>query len=106
MPASPIIEIAVPQGEIDEYQGFGWEVDLDRVAEVMGGRVVLDGNVSPLLILQGTPAEVKAAALRVLEKLGRHRGLIVQDGNNIAPGSPLENINALHQAAVEHGPIS
>ena len=90
---------------IHEYQGFGWEVDLDRVEEHMAGRVVLDGNVSPLLILRGTPAEVKAAARRVIGKLGPRRGLILQDGNNIAPGSPLENINAMHEAAVEFGPI-
>ena len=60
---------------------------------------------NPLLILGGTPAEVRAATRRVIAKLGPHGGLIVQDGNNIAPGSPLENINALHQAAVEFGPV-
>jgi uroporphyrinogen-III decarboxylase len=90
---------------IDEYQGFGWEVDLDRVAEVMGGRVVLDGNVSPVLIWRGNPEEVRAAARRVIEKLGPLGGLILQDGNNIAPGSPLENINAMHEAALEIGPV-
>jgi uroporphyrinogen-III decarboxylase len=47
---------------------------------------------------------VKAATRRVLEKLGPSRGLIIQDGNNIAPGSPLANINAMHEAAVEWGP--
>jgi len=29
--------------------------------------------------------------------------LIIQDGNNIAPGSPLENINAMMEAAEEYG---
>ncbi len=40
---------------IDELQGFGWEVDLDRIAEVLGGRVVLLGNVNPMLIRSGSP---------------------------------------------------
>jgi uroporphyrinogen decarboxylase len=88
---------------IHEFQGFGWEVDLDRIAAVMGGRVVLLGNVNPMLIRGGTPDEIREATRRVIEKLGPYRGFIVQDGNNIPPGSPVENINALMDAAERHG---
>ena len=101
-----LLRIFADDLKIHEYQGFGWEVDLALVADVLGGRVVLDGNVSPILLLQGTPADVKAATRRVIERLGRLRGLIIQDGNNIAPGTPLENINAMHDAAVEYGPVT
>ena len=59
--------------KINELQGFGWEVDLDRIGEIMGGRVVLLGNVSPLTIANGTPDQVKAATRRVIEKLGAVR---------------------------------
>jgi uroporphyrinogen-III decarboxylase len=31
------------------------------------------------------------------------RGLIIQDGNNIPPGSPLANINAMMEAAELYG---
>jgi uroporphyrinogen decarboxylase len=78
-------------------------VDLDRIAEVLGGRVVLIGNVSPLLIETGTPEQVREATRRVIEKLGPYRGLIIQDGNNIPPGAPLENINAMMEAAEIYG---
>lgn len=88
---------------IDEFQGFGWAVDLDRIAEVMGGRVVLAGNVDPRLIHSGTPDEVRAATRRVIGKLASVRGFIVQDGNNIPPGSPVENINAMMEAAERYG---
>ncbi len=88
---------------IHELQGFGWEVDLDRIAETLGGRVVLLGNVNPMLIHSGTPAEVREAARRVIEKLAPGRGFIIQDGNNIPPGSPLENINAMMDAAERYG---
>jgi uroporphyrinogen-III decarboxylase len=88
---------------IHELQGFGYEVDLDRVAAVLGGRVTLLGNVNPMLIHAGTPAEVRAATRRVLEKLGPCGGLIIQDGNNIPPGSPLANINAMMEAAEDWG---
>ncbi len=89
--------------QINELQGFGWEVDLDRIGEIMGGRVVLLGNVSPLLIANGTPEQVKEATRRVIEKLASYHGLIIQDGNNVAPGSPVENINAMMAAAEEYG---
>ena len=89
--------------QIHELQGFGYQVDLDTVAAVLGGRVVLVGNVNPLLIHSGTPAQVRAATIRVIEKLGRFGGLIIQDGSNIPPGSPIENINAMMAAAESRG---
>jgi len=89
--------------DIHVLQGFGWAVDLDRLARVMGGRVVLVGNIDPRLILAGTPDEVREATRRVIDKLARFRGFIVQDGNNIPPGSPLENINAMMEAAERYG---
>jgi uroporphyrinogen-III decarboxylase len=98
-----LLEIFRDDLAIHELQGFGYEVDLDRIAEAMGGRVVLLGNVNPMLIHAGTPGEVKAAARRVLEKLAPLGGLIVQDGNNIPPGSPVANINAMMEAAEEWG---
>ena len=88
---------------INELQGFGYEVDLDRVAEVLGGRVVLLGNVNPMIIHSGTPDEVREATRRVIGKLAPGRGFIVQDGNNIPPGSPIENINAMMEAAERYG---
>jgi uroporphyrinogen decarboxylase len=88
---------------IHEYQGFGYEVDLAHIASVMGGKVVLLGNVNPMLIHSGTPDQVREATRRVIERLAPLRGFIVQDGNNIPPGSPLENINALMEAAELYG---
>ncbi len=90
--------------KINELQGFGWMVNLDRVSQVMGGKVVLLGNVNPLVIAAGTPQEVKEATRRVIGKLGPCRGLIIQDGNNISRESPIENINAMYEAAVEYSP--
>ncbi len=69
----------------------------------MGKRVVLLGNVDPMLIRSGTPEQVRQATRRVIEKLAPLHGFIVQDGNNIPPGSPLENINAMMEAAEIYG---
>jgi len=89
--------------KIHEYQGFGYQVDLEHIARVMGGSVVLIGNVDPMLIHSGTPGQVREATRRVIEVLGPHRGLIIQDGSNIPPGSPLANINAMMEAAEVYG---
>jgi uroporphyrinogen decarboxylase len=88
---------------IHEFQGFGYQVDLDRVAAIMGGRVVLVGNVNPMLIHAGTPDQVRAATRTVIEKLGPCGGVIIQDGSNIPPGTPVENINAMTDAAELYG---
>ncbi|MCF8241383.1 MAG: hypothetical protein K9J16_08340 [Melioribacteraceae bacterium] len=98
-----LLEIFRDDLRIHELQGFGYQVDLDLIGKVMGGKVVLIGNVDPMLIHSGKPDEVKSAVKNVIEKLGHYRGLIIQDGNNIPPGSPLENINAMMEAAEEFG---
>jgi uroporphyrinogen decarboxylase len=98
-----LLDIFVNDLRIHEYQGFGYEVDLARIAGVMGGKVVLLGNVNPMLIRSGTSAQVREATRRVIEVLAPLRGFIVQDGNNIPPGSPLENINAMMEAAEMYG---
>ena len=98
-----LLEIFAEDLAIHEFQGFGYQVDLHHVGRVMGGRIVLLGNVNPMLIHTGTPAEVREATRQVIEVLGPYRGLIIQDGNNIPPGSPLENINAMTEAAELYG---
>jgi len=89
--------------KINELQGFGYQVDLDYIAEVMGGRVVLIGNVNPMLIHSGTPSQIIEATRNVIDKLAPYGGLIIQDGNNIPPGTSTENINAMMEAAELYG---
>jgi len=98
-----LLEIFRDDLKINEFQGYGYQVNLDRVSEVMGGRVVLVGNVNPMLIQSGTPEQVREATRRVIEKLAHHRGLIIQDGSNIPPDTPLANINAMTEAAERYG---
>jgi uroporphyrinogen decarboxylase len=98
-----LLQVFTDSLAIHEFQGFGYQVSLDRVAESMGGRVVLIGNVDPMLIHTGTPAQVVEATRNVIEKLGPCGGLIIQDGSNVPPGSPLENINAMMVAAERYG---
>ena len=53
------------------------------------------GNVNPLEIgVRGTPDEVKAESLRVLEAVGG-QGIILSVGGGTSPGMPKENIQAM-----------
>ncbi len=88
---------------IHEYQGFGYQVDLTRIAAVMGGRVVLLGNVNPLLVRDGPPERIREATRTCIEKLAPLSGYIVQDGANIPPDTPPEHINAMMDAAKTYG---
>lgn len=101
--ADHLLEIFADDLKINELQGFGYQVNLDRVVAALAGRVVLVGNVNPMLIHTGTPEQVREATRAVIEKLAGYRGLIIQDGSNIPPGSPLENINAMMEAAEQYG---
>ncbi len=88
---------------ITEYQGFGYQVDLDRVAKAMGGRVVLLGNVNPMVVHQGPPERILEETRRCIEKLAPFKGYIVQDGANIPPGTPPRHINAMMEASERWG---
>jgi uroporphyrinogen-III decarboxylase len=101
--ADHLLETFVADLKIDEFQGFGYQVNLDKVASVMGGKVVLVGNVNPMLIHSGTPGQIREATRHVIDKLAHFRGLIIQDGSNIPPGTPLANINAMTEAAELYG---
>ena len=87
----------------DEYWGFSYLTDKRLIERYMAGKTVLSGGVSPVTIHEGTPEEVKRETREAIEVFAPHRGYIIMDGNNIAPGSPIQNINAMYEAAEEYG---
>lgn len=90
---------------IDEFSLFGYQSNKRLVQEIMGGRILLVGNVNPMNIATGTPESVMRESLEALRVFGRGSGgFILSDGANIAPESPVENINAMWHAACKLGP--
>ena len=81
---------------------FGYPIDPHWAKEVVGDECILIGNVSPLLLANGTPSEVEAASRRCIEAVAGGAGYILMDGNNI-PRAPLENVRAMIDAAKEFG---
>jgi uroporphyrinogen decarboxylase len=81
---------------------WGKQTDIAEVKQRIGNRMCLMGNVNPLEIgVRGTPEEVRAATLEVLEKSGGE-GIILSVGGGTSPGMPRANILAMQAALAEY----
>lgn len=98
-----LLEALAKDAKITSFNVFGFPADLNKVAEHLGGKAWLWGNINPMLMLDGTAAEVKAASLNCLSKLAHYGGLMLGDGANICPGTSIENLAALTEASKEFG---
>jgi uroporphyrinogen-III decarboxylase len=82
---------------------FGYMVEPEVAARNLGGKSLMWGNINPMLMLNGTKEDVKQAARHVLEAIAPCGGLMLGDGANVCPGTPLANLAALTEAAEEYG---
>ena len=80
-------------------------VDLADARRQVGHRVRLMGNVSPsAVMLQGSPAEVRAAVRKVVAAAGHSpKGLVVASGCSLPTETPFANIDAMLDAVREIG---
>jgi len=77
---------------------WGKQKDIREVKRRVGDRMCLMGNVNPLEVgVRGTPEEVKAATLDVLNGSGGD-GIILSVGGGVSPGMPRRNIEAMADA--------
>jgi len=98
--ADHLLEIFAEEIRPDCFFAFGHQTNRRLVAQHFGGKAAISGNINPVIIHRGTPEQVFRETLECLEIFAPHAGYIVQDGANIAPGSPMENINAMYRAAL------
>jgi uroporphyrinogen-III decarboxylase len=87
---------------ISSFDIFGYLVEPEVAARNLSG-VYLWGNVDPMLMLNGSRDEVKAACMHCLEAMAPGGGLLLGDGANVCPGTPLENLAVFTEAAEEYG---
>ncbi|MHB9133823.1 MAG: uroporphyrinogen decarboxylase family protein [Armatimonadota bacterium] len=88
---------------VTDFNIFGYLVPPQVAARTLGGKMRLWGNINPMLMLNGTREEVLSEATQCLNALAPCGGLLLGDGANVCPGTPLENLAALTQAAEEYG---
>jgi uroporphyrinogen decarboxylase len=66
-------------------------------------RMCFDGNVKPLMFIEGTPMEIEAEARTLIPSFQDRGGFILSSGCEIPPESAPENIMAMVEAARTEG---
>ena len=84
---------------ITSFQLFGHNVTPAVARENLGGKCYLWGNLDPMLLLDGPMEKIREAAVEFLEALGPCRGILLGDGANVCPGTPLEHLAVVSEAA-------
>jgi len=95
--------VLLEEARISSLDLFGYVVPPRVAAKNLGGKALLWGNINPMLMLNGSKAEVKTEAHACLAALAPPGGLLLGDGANVCPGTPLENLAALTEVAEEYG---
>ncbi len=80
--------------------GLDWTIDLGVARRRIGGRVALQGNLDPAVLLS-TPDAVRAAAAELLESFGAGSGHVFNLGHGISQFTPPEHVQALIDAVHE-----
>jgi uroporphyrinogen decarboxylase len=97
----PIMEdvgsIGIDGMSIDEQSS------LKKMMEVSKGKTVVIGNVSPVLIANGTEKEIEDAVARCLKTAANRNNYILGSGCAVPPHTPLNNIKAFMKAAEKYG---
>jgi uroporphyrinogen decarboxylase len=83
---------------------FSHNLDIVEVAQKVGDRICLMGNIPPLdVLVRGDISEVKEAAIRCLNSVSdnRIRRFILSAGGGVSPDTPGENVGVLNQLVSE-----
>jgi hypothetical protein len=96
-----LIPLIAQQLQLTRLNGFGFPTNPELLAEWMGGRTVMAGGLNPVLLLRGPTEAIRRESFRYLEILSPYGGYILQDGNNVAPGTPTEHLAVVVEAAEE-----
>lgn len=91
------LEAGAPLWEIDHKTDFANARDMTR------NRVTLIGNLDTAEMASGTPDNVLEAAKSIIDICRPDCGLILSSGCLLAPNTPVENLQALSDAAREYG---
>jgi MtaA/CmuA family methyltransferase len=79
-------------------------VDLANAKRLLGHKMCLKGNFDPTrILLQGDPEAVKEAARQAIQAGGQGGGFILSPGCELPRDTPLENLDALVEAAKTYG---
>ncbi|MBI4296484.1 MAG: hypothetical protein HY667_05150 [Chloroflexi bacterium] len=81
---------------------FGHATDMALAKEVVGDVVCMTGNVPAALIHTGTPEEIVAYCLQLIETAGKGGGYMFSTAQGVNRNTKLENVRAMVQCAKEY----
>ncbi len=85
----------------------GFPVDHGWLRRELGPDVTIQGGPHVEVLRCGTPASIRQETKRILESGITEGGrFILREGNNLAPGTPPENVRAMYEACKEFGRYS
>ena len=82
----------------------GFPVDHGRLRRELGPEVRINGGPHVELLRTGTPEQVRAETRRILGSGIMEGGkFVLREGNNLAPGTPPENVAAMYETCKQYG---
>jgi len=83
----------------------GFPINFETLYDELSPDVTILGGPSTKLIRYGNSEEVKNEAKRILRSgvMEKSKAFILREGNALAPGTPIPNVNAIYEAAEEAG---
>ena len=94
--------VLIEEERMTSLQLFGHNVSPRLAAKNLGGKCYLWGNLDPVLLLEGPEEKIRNAAAEFLEALGPCHGIVLGDGANVCPGTPLSHLAAVRDAAEQY----
>ncbi len=98
-----LLPILAEELKIGMLNGFGFVTDKEKLASTLGGRAILTGGPSPMLIQSGPKDSIRSAALEYLKSLAPLGGYILSSGYSMAPNTPIAHAEVLLEASREFG---
>jgi uroporphyrinogen decarboxylase len=95
-----MVETGTRYLEVDSY------VDLAQVRKKHGDSVGIIGNVSPTLLLTGTPEAIEESCRKAIEAAGLTGAYILGSGCELPKNTPHTNLDMMVQAAEKYGKYS
>jgi uroporphyrinogen-III decarboxylase len=94
--------VLIEEERMTSFQLFGHNVTPRIAAKNLGGKCYLWGNLDPVLLLEGPEVKIREAAMDFLEALGPCHGIVLGDGANVCPGTPLSHLAAVRDTAEKY----
>lgn len=83
----------------------GFPLNFSTLYNMLSSDVQILGGPSTRLLYTGPREAVKAEAQRILQSgvMKKSKAFVLREGNALAPGTPIEHVNAIYETAEEYG---